>query len=274
MSAYTGQCKHINAYLAEPSLGRRAIGCVVDAISAALPNWLDGQVRFESRRGILKEPVTAAVGRIPRLIAWLESCVHEKLEESPGPAWATVVFTSKRKDVSVVLMNAPQTIVRCGTVRKYGNIITIQMSEGAESAATDHAAIQILANLAAGLSVEYANGCLDSEYASQNLSLDGEIRALEWDLRCQLPGVYWMNYFGSGLWAELGPSTGGPAPDGWATRPVQQGELIVEDGPSDRWATSTGVNRRAELRRWLGEARFYDRQYPERDGALRLYRDR
>ena len=102
---------------------------------------------------------------------------------------------------------------------------------------------------------------LSGEFAASNLDTEGGLRAIGRDVRRHLPGVYWLNLFGSPYVELIGLPRLRTAP---AARVQQDGQCAVlqaYDVPEE-WPHRLEAKQR--LRHHLGDDLFFDRTRPER----------
>jgi hypothetical protein len=104
---------------------------------------------------------------------------------------------------------------------------------------------------------------LRSEFDSRNLHNEADgIRALGRDVRKSLPGVFWLNVFGSAYVDLIGSERLRNAPAAIVT--VLGNNVLVGayEKPED-WSTGLGMSHQRQLAEYLGQRYFYDRSHPD-----------
>jgi len=104
---------------------------------------------------------------------------------------------------------------------------------------------------------------LRSEFASRNLhsGADG-MWALGRDVRKSLPGVFWLNVFGSAYVDLIGSERLRNAPAA-TTNVLGNNFLVRAYAKPEDWSTDLGISHQRQLVDYLGQRYFYDRSHPD-----------
>jgi hypothetical protein len=105
---------------------------------------------------------------------------------------------------------------------------------------------------------------LRSEFASRNLHNEADgMRALGRDVRKSLPGVFWLNVFGSAYVDLIGAQRLRNAPAA-STSVLGSNVLVVAYAKPEDWSADLRMSHQRQLVDYLGQGYFYDRSHPDR----------
>ncbi len=109
---------------------------------------------------------------------------------------------------------------------------------------------------------EYAFAVMDDEYEALNMDRSDGVAAIGRDYSKYLPGIYWLNYFGTHLTGVLDRQKLLSAP---ATKveALGNGVLLVQRERPDDWNLPEVVTRRRDIRKHIGAGYFFDREDAE-----------
>lgn len=125
-------------------------------------------------------------------------------------------------------------------------------------------AAQLFYTLAERFRPFYANAYLSAEHEAKNMELSHGVRAIGKDISSYLPGLYWLNFFGSEFVSTIGKGAlmSAPAAD---LRETADGVVLKQWDNPDDWNTDFGRDIEAQTFRHLGGRHFFSRSSPKAD---------
>jgi hypothetical protein len=103
-----------------------------------------------------------------------------------------------------------------------------------------------------------------SEFSSRNLHNDADgMWALGRDVRKSLPGVFWLNVFGSAYVDLIGAHRLRNAPAA-TTSVLGNNVLVAVYAKPEDWSADLAVSHQRQLVEYIGHRYFYDRRHPDR----------
>lgn len=194
--------------------------------------------------------------------------LYEALSGARGDTreFGSVELRGSSPELTVVVSFDETAFPGAGSLVLWGNTITFQMRrarvEGIGSPAWTRRAFTSAVEM---LPPSYGHAETSVEFDSKNLlSDDGGTSAVGVDISKALPGLYWLNYFGSRLCKVLGMARLQSAPAA-RTFSVGGGVLLELADRPDAWKTVEYRERERQVLRHIGREYFFSKDESRRN---------
>jgi hypothetical protein len=191
----------------------------------------------------------------------------QQLAPSPSPnrRFGSVELRGTNRELTIILSFDDWVFCPLGQSWIPGNRISIQIRSAlVESRGAPTWINQSFAHWCAILDPFFGFACATREYDAKNMSTEGGgLRAVGNDISQYLPGLYWLNFFGSPYRPLMSDERLASAP-AFRTNATGSGYVVtLSENPGD-WDSSEYKTREESVRRHLGEEHFFVRASQER----------
>lgn len=236
------------------------------------PEWTSGLhlQRFGERRVSIDATRDGAIRDVVFRQGLDRGELYQRLQQlapspSPNRRFGSVELRGANRELTIILSFDDWVFCPLGQSWIPGNRISIQIRRAlVESRRALTWINHSFVNWCAILGPFFGFACATEEYDAKNMcSEDGSLRAVGIDISKYLPGLFWLNFFGSPYRQLMGDERLASAP---AVRTGACGSgyvVTLSENPGD-WDSSEYRMREESVRRHLGEEYFFIRTSQER----------
>ena len=180
-----------------------------------------------------------------------------------------VVLTGAYKGLAFFMYHSKPTLP-VELNRMSAEVYGLDVVEGQSTSAW---ARHFVERMVACMPVRYGSAWTDEEYEAKNMVNDETgVYAIGADVNHEIPGLYWLNYFGGPYVELIGRERLLSAP-AYEVKPVGDGVLIALDASAESWQNEAYVEREQAVIAHLGKQYFFSRHDPDRQTIAPDFRD-
>ncbi len=262
----------IELYLSSSMLSETTLQRFQQSLIHLAPEWTSGLhlQRFGEPRVSIDATRDGAIRDVVFRQGFERGELYQRLQElapspSPNRKFGSVELRGANRELTIILSFDDWVFCPLGQSWIPSNRIAIQIRNAlVESRGAPTWINQSFAHWCAILDPFFGFACATEEYDAKNMSTEGGgLRAVGIDISQYLPGLYWLNFFGSPYRQLMGDERLASAP-AFRTGASGSGYVVtLSENPGD-WGSPGYKAREESVRRHLGEEYFFIRTSHER----------